>query len=151
MPRFVRAVFRQRARQSGLLILKVVLELFAIQLDQRLSGLHVIAKVHQHAADGSLGLGGNGDLVFGGERADDVDRTSYVFLANVVRGHCFGWRLAPLCLGRLGLAASGRPHTKGDDSAERKINNFHRYMNGSTFMKMDPCRGPGQTHKSNSA
>ena len=72
---------------------------------------------------------------------DDVHRTSYVFLANAIRGHRFGGRLAPLCLGRLGLAASGRPHTKGDDSAERKINNFHRYMNGSTFMKMDPCRG----------
>ena len=76
MARLGRAVFRQRARQRGLLVLEVVFELLAIELDERLAGLHVIAKVHEHAADGAFGLRGNRDLVFGGERADDLDGTS---------------------------------------------------------------------------
>jgi hypothetical protein len=46
----------QRARERGLLIVEVVLQLLAIELDEHLTRLHAIAEVGQHTADRAVGL-----------------------------------------------------------------------------------------------
>ena len=81
--------------ERRLLLVEVVLELLAIELDERLAGLDAIAKVGEHAADDAVGLRGDGDLVFGRERPDDFD----------VRWTA-SWRTASVLTGR---AAASRP------------------------------------------
>ena len=53
---FSRAVTRQRPGQRGALLIEVVLELLAIELDQDLPCRDPIAEVGEYAADDALGL-----------------------------------------------------------------------------------------------
>ena len=77
-----RAVLRQRAIERRLLLLELVLQLLAVELDQHLAGLHPIAEIREHPADAAVGLRRNRHLVDGGERADDFDRAVQRFLPD---------------------------------------------------------------------
>ena len=118
MTRFGGAVLRQGTRQRGFLILEVVLEFLAIQLDERLPGLDVVAEIDEHTAHGAFGLRRNRDLIFRGQRAHYLNRAFRLFLAHRIGRHSPGGCFAPLRLGRLSLAAGSR-QTNGnhDDKA----------------------------------
>ena len=95
LTRLRRAVLRERPRVGRLLLVEGVLQLLAIDLDQRLAGLDRIAEIREHAADDAFGLRGNRDLVFGGERADDFDGAVERLLPDRLGLHQLRGRLAP--------------------------------------------------------
>ena len=73
-----RAVLRQRALERRALLVEVVLLLLAIELDQRLARRHAIAEIGEDAAHLAVGLGGNGHLIDGRQRADQIDAATVV-------------------------------------------------------------------------
>ncbi len=64
------------------LLVEVVLQFLAIELDERLSSNDAIAKIGPYATNDTIDLRRDRDLVFGGQRTNDVEATSYRFLTD---------------------------------------------------------------------
>ena len=90
------AVFCQCALAYGVLFVGVVLQFLVVELDEHLSGGYAIAEIGQDPIHPARRLGGNRDLVVGGQRAHDLDVAS--------NGLCFDG----LDLDRLGLLRAPR-------------------------------------------
>jgi hypothetical protein len=73
MLRVRRAELRQRFLERRALLVEVVLLLFAIDEDQRLTRLHAIAEIREDPAHLAVRLGGNGDLIDGRQRPHQID------------------------------------------------------------------------------
>ena len=79
------AVSRESARVRGALLVEVVLQLLAIDLDERLSRRDAIAEIGEHATNDAVDLGRHRDLVLGSQRANHLEGASNRLLANRVR------------------------------------------------------------------
>ena len=112
-----RPVSRQRSRERGPLLIEVVLQFFAIELHQYLTGRDPVAQVGQNPADDPLGLRRHRDFVLRGERAADVDGPLDVLAAHGLGLHRLG-RGRPA----VGLRARGSPGTASECTAERDGN-----------------------------
>jgi hypothetical protein len=75
-------VLGERPRMRGALLIEVVLQFLAIELDKWLSSDDAIAKIGPYATNDTIDLRRDCDLVFGGQRANDVETTSYGFLTD---------------------------------------------------------------------
>ncbi len=64
------------------LLVEAVLQLLAIELDERLSRRHAITEIGEHATDHALDFGGHGDLVLGRQRPDDIESAPHRLLTN---------------------------------------------------------------------
>jgi hypothetical protein len=64
------------------LLVEVVLQLLAIELDQLLPRRNTIAEIGEHATNDAVDLRRHGDLVLGGQCADDLESPSNRVLAN---------------------------------------------------------------------
>ena len=107
------AVLRERARERRLLLIEAVLPLLAIELDERLAGLHAIAEVGEDAADLAVGFRRHRHLVDGRERADDFDGPVDRFLANRLDLDGLRGRIAAARLRRLRFRACGARERQG--------------------------------------
>ena len=98
-------ILRQRPRQRRLLLVEVVLLLLASSSNQHLAGRHAIAEVREDAADLAFGFRRDRDLVDGGERADDFDRSFDRVAADFLDAHRSGSDVLGTGL-RLGFGAA---------------------------------------------
>jgi len=64
------------------LLIEVVLQFLAIELDKWLSSNDAIAKIGPYATNDAVNLRRDRDLVLGGQRANDVEASSYRFLTD---------------------------------------------------------------------
>ena len=69
-------VFCQRAFEDGVLFVGAVPQFLVVELDEHLPGGHAIAEIGQDPIHPARRLGGNRDLVVGGQRAHDLDVAS---------------------------------------------------------------------------
>jgi hypothetical protein len=76
------AVLRQRAGVRRALLIDVVLQLLAIDLDERLSRGDAITEIGEYATNNAVDLGRDRDLVFGGQRANHLEDASNRLLTN---------------------------------------------------------------------
>ena len=78
-------ILRERARMRRALLVEAVLQLLAIELDERLSRRDAIAEIGEHATNDAVDLGRHRDLVLGSQRANHLEVASNRLLANRVR------------------------------------------------------------------
>ena len=67
------------------LLVEAVLQLLAIQFDERLPRCDAIAEIGEHATNDAVDLGRHRDLVLGSQRANHLEVASNRLLANRVR------------------------------------------------------------------
>jgi len=106
MLRVGRAVLSERTRQRRALLIQVVLRLFAVELDQHVTGVHAIAEIVKDAADDPVGFRRDGDLVDRGQGADHFNRTDHGLFAHGFDLHRLGGVVAAASLGTLAFGTA---------------------------------------------
>ena len=95
------------------LLVEVVLQLLAIELDERLSRRHAITEVGEHAAHDAVDFGGDRDLVFGRQRADDFEGAPHRLLTDGFGLDGLGRLLRPTSLFGARVCTSGGKRRHG--------------------------------------
>jgi hypothetical protein len=106
-------ILREGTRVRGALLVEVVLQLLAIELDERLSRRHTITEIGEHTANDAVDFGGHRDLVFGSQRADDVEGSAHRFLTDGFGLDGLGGSLRPTRLFRAWICTSGDSRNDG--------------------------------------
>ena len=96
------------------LLVEVVLQLLAIELDQLLPRRNTIAEIGEHATNDAVDLGRNRDLVLGSQRPNDFENASNRLLTNCFGLDVFGGRFGSAVLIRTRICAAGRHGTQHD-------------------------------------
>jgi hypothetical protein len=117
-----RAVLRERTGERGLLLFEGVLLFFAVELDEHLPRRDAVAKVSQDGAHRAVGFGRDRDVIDGGERADNIDRSGGLRLAHRLdrdglRGGALGARLSGVP-----LRTTARRHGEAEQADGRGAN-----------------------------
>ena len=90
------------------LLVEAVLQLLAIELDERLSRRDAIAEIGEHATNDAVDLGRHRDLVLGGQRANHLEGASNRLLTNRFGLDGLGRLLRPARLFGARVCTSGR-------------------------------------------